>query len=167
MVPVAVVVAVVAGAALVRGYGRTSDFDRAAAVERTMARSAGRLDRAQAECYVDRVLADVGRRALETDPPPPELVARLTGIRIDCVGVANLGTVPGTSPPVTVPGVVRPQKPGDDPVLDALYQRCGAGSGAACDELFDKAASGSAYEAFALTCGGRTSEARCADRYPG
>jgi len=75
--------------------------------------------------------------------------------------------VAGTAPPVTVPGVVRPQKPGDDPALDALYQRCAGGSGAACDELFDRAAPGSVYEAFALTCGDRTSEKRCADRYPG
>ena len=142
-------------------------FDRTGAIERVLATSGGRLDRAQAECYVDRVLADIGRRGLESDPPPPELTARLTGIRIDCVGVANLGTLPGTLPPVTGDVVPRPQRPGDDPELDALHQRCAAGSGAACDQLFDRAAPGSEYEAFALTCGGRTSEERCADRYPG
>jgi len=45
--------------------------------------------------------------------------------------------------------------PGDDPALDELWVACGAGDGAACDELYFAAPSGSEYEDFGFTCGGR------------
>jgi hypothetical protein len=146
----------------------STNFDREHAVSDAINRSGGRLTRTQAECYVDRVVGELGSGTLDADPPPPERVSRLTQIRVDCVGVANLGTVAGTTPTVPPdPGVSDPRGPGDDPHLDALYARCQAGSGQACDSLFDEAPVGSVYEKFALTCGGRTSELRCADRYPG
>jgi hypothetical protein len=44
---------------------------------------------------------------------------------------------------------------GDDPALDALYDGCAGGSGAACDQLYTDSPVGSDYEAFALTCGER------------
>lgn len=44
---------------------------------------------------------------------------------------------------------------GDDPDLDALYDACDAGDGAACDELYWSSAAGSEYETFGGTCGGR------------
>jgi hypothetical protein len=44
---------------------------------------------------------------------------------------------------------------GDDPELDALYDDCAAGDGAACDNLYLSSAAGSAYEQFAGTCGDR------------
>jgi len=46
---------------------------------------------------------------------------------------------------------------GDDPTLDALYDACKAGDGQSCDDLFMDSPVGSEYEAFADTCGGRTS----------
>lgn len=45
---------------------------------------------------------------------------------------------------------------GDDPVLDGLWDACDAGEGAACDDLFLAAPTGSEYEEFGYTCGGRT-----------
>lgn len=45
--------------------------------------------------------------------------------------------------------------PGDDPVLDELYDACAGGDGAACDELFFTSPLGSEYERFAATCGDR------------
>jgi hypothetical protein len=132
-----------------------------------------RLTRAQAECYVDRVTAELGPAGLTPGSSvPPEQITRLTSIRVDCIGVANLGTDPPTTIPPTsqpgdsVPGEARPQGPGDDPALDALYRSCAAGDGAACDRLFDAAPLGSEYERFGSTCGDRTRELRCADVYP-
>lgn len=44
---------------------------------------------------------------------------------------------------------------GDDPELDALWDACEAGDGAACDELWLTSPFGSAYEDFGGTCGER------------
>ena len=44
---------------------------------------------------------------------------------------------------------------GDDPELDALYDSCAGGDGAACDDLYLNSAAGSEYEQFAGTCGDR------------
>jgi hypothetical protein len=43
---------------------------------------------------------------------------------------------------------------GDDEEFDALYDECGEGNGAACDELYWASPVGSDYEEFARTCGG-------------
>jgi hypothetical protein len=166
---VVVVVAMAAAVVLaVRWCEPVAEYDREGAVNRVVAAGGGRISRSQAECYVDRVLAELGSGALERPAEPrPEDVPRLTGIRIDCIGVANLGSAPasvGTVP--DVPGVSRPQRPGDDPRLDELYAQCEAGSGSACDELVDESPLGSEYESFGLTCGARTSEVRCAEVYP-
>lgn len=144
----------------------SEQFDRAGAVDGVVARYGDRLTREQAECYVDRVVDELGEAALDDQSPRAEHVARLTRIRIDCVGVASLGTrlPPSTRAPSDRAG---PAAPGDDPELDRLHAECVAGSGSACDRLFDEAPLGSVYEDVALTCGGRTSEPRCADRYPG
>lgn len=47
------------------------------------------------------------------------------------------------------------QNYGDDPELDALWDACQAGSGAACDDLYWESEFGSAYEDFGSTCGNR------------
>jgi hypothetical protein len=44
---------------------------------------------------------------------------------------------------------------GDDPALDALYDGCRDGDGAACDQLYTQSPRGSEYETFAYTCGDR------------
>jgi hypothetical protein len=146
----------------------SSSIDRSAAVDQVMERFEGRLTRSQAECYVDRVVDELGSDTLEQDRPPPEKVPRLTRIRTDCAGVASLGTSipPPTQEPVTGGGTA-PMKVGADPELDALHAACAEGAGEACDRLFDLAPLGSDYEDFALSCGNRTSELRCGERYPG
>jgi len=45
--------------------------------------------------------------------------------------------------------------PGDDAVLDALWDACGAEDGDACDNLYYDSPLGSDYEAYGYTCGGR------------
>jgi hypothetical protein len=54
---------------------------------------------------------------------------------------------------------------GDDPTLDDLWSRCEAGDGSACDNLFFESPSGSDYEQFGVTCGGRSdgSQETCVD----
>jgi hypothetical protein len=47
---------------------------------------------------------------------------------------------------------------GDDAGLDALVDDCRDGDGAACDSLFVESPSGSEYEVFGSTCGGRLPE---------
>ncbi|MEO1062237.1 MAG: hypothetical protein AAFZ07_12525 [Actinomycetota bacterium] len=55
---------------------------------------------------------------------------------------------------------------GDDPVLDALWDDCANGDGAACDDLYFDSPLGSAYETFGETCGDRVEAAAelCADQ---
>lgn len=47
---------------------------------------------------------------------------------------------------------------GDDPELDALWDSCGSGDGAACDELYWVSPVDSEYEAYGNTCGDRIKE---------
>jgi hypothetical protein len=140
-------------------------FDRPLAIDRTIDASGGRLTEAEAACYVDKARAKIGSSYLEPGVSVPASVGqRLTAIRDDCVGLTGLGV----QAPVSVPGTEsgnQPLRRGQDPQLDALWSRCAAGSGAACDELFDRAPIGSEYERFALTCGGRTAQMRCAAVY--
>lgn len=146
------------------------DFDRAAAVAQVRDRFGGRLDEEQAGCYVDRVREEVGTEALEDEADlTPQQVGRLTTIRIDCVGVENLAPVGSSTTRALDPTDTwlssQPARYGDDPQLDLLYDACESGAGAACDQLFELAAPGSEYEEFALSCGGRTRQLRCADVY--
>ncbi len=150
----------------------TPAFDRDRAIGDLVDANAGRLTREQAACVVDRVVAEVGAAQLAPGATPtPQQVERLTAIKVDCVGVANLGLGPATSTTLARTGVTgpgrEPQRYGDDARLDLLYTACQKGSGPACDQLFDASPLGSDYEEFASTCGGRTKELRCAERYPG
>jgi hypothetical protein len=153
---------------VVAGCSHGSDFDRGAAIDSVIGQGHGTITRAQAECYVDRVRDELGTAPLAPDyDPPPDVVPRLTNIRIDCIGVTNLGTAPPATvdPDLSLRDAL-PNHRGDDPTLDALYDRCATGDGAACDQLFDQAPVGSEYETFASTCGNRRAQLRCADAYP-
>jgi len=160
-----------AGVVVLLGAGCSSspEFDREAAVNRLIDGSGGVIERGEAECYVDRVTAEVGTGPLAAGAEPqPEQIRELTSIKIDCVGLDKVGasTSLSTVPPTSVDGVIpKPQAYGDDPALDALWDQCEAGSGVACDQLFELAPLGSAYEEFAGTCGRRTQELVCAAVY--
>lgn len=52
---------------------------------------------------------------------------------------------------------------GDDPALDRLWDECEAGTGSACDELFELAPLNSEYESFGLSCGDRPDELHCSE----
>ena len=150
-------------------------FDRSAAVARVIDSGGGRLDDAEAQCYVDGVHHQLGGRYLQPDASiPDDVAARMTSIRVDCIGVTNLGVTTTVDPAASDPSGSAtaatesgnlPRKRGDDATLDALYDQCAAGSGQACDDLFNRSPVGSDYEAFAITCGGRTTERSCAAVY--
>ncbi len=143
--------------------GRT--FDRALAIDRAVDASGDQLTAAQAACYVDRARTVVGSRYLEPDASIPASVqTRLAAIRDDCVGLGALASGQPVGVPVTEAGDL-PMHHGDDAALDQLWTRCAAGYGSACDDLFAQSPIGSQYEQFALSCGGRTSELRCAAVY--
>jgi hypothetical protein len=156
---------------VVTACSEAPSFDRGAAVQRVLDDSQGTMTRQQAECYVNRVADEVGSDQLDPNAhPAPNQMSRLTTIRIDCIGVANLGRTPasGTIRPLAPNETSArrlPQRPGDDAQLDLLYTACQQGNGQACDSLFDAAPAGSEYEEFAVTCGGRTREAKCADAF--
>ncbi|MGY1601118.1 hypothetical protein [Geodermatophilus sp. SYSU D00815] len=104
-------------------------------------------------------------------PPPPRRRTRATVVWVVAgsvlaaavlVAVVIGGRQLGRSQAdLVAPGAVttgRPAAPtelGDDPVLDGYAQRCHDGTLSACDELFGLAPSGSAYEQYGMTCGGR------------
>jgi len=164
---VGVAIVVVVGVAVLPG----DHFDRQAAAQRVVDASAGRITADQAGCYVDRVHAELGDAYLAAGArPPDDVVARLTAIRVDCIGIANLG-VDDTSPAAAGTGVPStesgnlPRRYGDDAALDQLYRDCREGIGQSCDELFGRAPVGSDYESFAVTCGNRTRELTCASVY--
>jgi len=161
---------VLAGALLALSLGACSSeptFDRAAAVDEVVRDSGGQLSQGQAECYVDRVVGELGTNALgPAGRTRPEYLPQLTRIRVDCTGIASLGTAaPTTATTADANLGSRPMRQGDDPELDALANNCTVTGGAPCDELFDRSAPGSAYEELASTCGGRTKEASCAATY--
>jgi hypothetical protein len=58
---------------------------------------------------------------------------------------------------------VGPAAYGDDPELDRLWDRCEAGEGVACDDLWNQAPIGSEYERFGVTCGEREEVLNCSD----
>ncbi len=156
------------------GASCTSDppFDRDATVQRVVADGGGRFTVQQAECYVDRTAEQLGSGVLAPDATvaAPQL-DRLTVIRIDCAGVASLGRTRGTELARKSDEIQRerqqPMKKGEDVQLDLLWDSCARGSGESCDRLFEAAPVGSEYEVFGQTCGDRTKELRCADRYAG
>lgn len=151
------------------GACASNGVDRTEAIAQVVDEAGGRVTEEQAGCYVDRVLDEIGPAPLRDGASiPPEQIARLTTIRVDCIGVANLG-VDTPSPVATAPfvgGLPGPKRRGDAAGLDALWDACEQGFGQACDDLFDQAPMASEYEDFGVTCGRRTREERCAAVYP-
>jgi hypothetical protein len=88
-----------------------------------------------------------------------ELVAGCRAARDDIARAAEPDDPPVDSPAPTD----QPDGYGDDPELDRLWVACEQGGGAACDELFELAPIGSAYEAFGVSCGDRPAVLDCDD----
>jgi hypothetical protein len=141
---------------LVTGACSSGGVDRDDAIARVIDEGAGRISPDQASCYVDRVLDEIGSAPLRPGAEiTPEQNAKITSVRVDCIGVANLGAGAGPTTPERPPegGLPGPRSRGDSPELDALWDACAAGFGQACDDL-------------GATCGRRTREVQCAAIYP-
>jgi hypothetical protein len=89
---------------------------------------------------------------------------------VSAIGIAVLAVACDYSDPIGTPqtatsstfetvipptSLTPPSDLGQDPDLDFLAQLCFEGDFVSCDDLFVNSASGSAYEAYALTCAGR------------
>ena len=137
-----------------------SAFDRAGAVD-ALVGSQGWTAR-EAGCWVDRVRADFGDDQLEAvlDQPGRAAGSAYAAVTVDCISSERLVAGATSTSATASPG--QPWTRGDDPDLDALWDRCAAGDGSACDELFEVAPLGSPYEEFAATCGGRGVQPVCA-----
>lgn len=108
------------------------------------------------ECVVD--LAQRRFRSGELDAVTRDELVR------GCTQAREVEVAVDAPPPTTDSlAFTEPIGRGDDPALDALWDRCAAGSGAACDELFAQAPLGSDYETFGLTCGERDDVLDCAE----
>jgi len=105
----------------------------------------------EANCIIEGLaeagiaLDDMTDQALGDNDPPAEAIdvsvgCLLGGITDD----TNLDTIMSDA-----------DNYGDDPTLDAMWDQCEAGDGAACDELYFSSPFGSAYESFGDTCGNR------------
>ena len=102
-------------AAVTLGACSHDGFDRNEAVQRVVDEGGGRVTEEQADCYVDRVLDEIGKAPLRPGATiPPEQIARMTTIRVDCIGVANIGADSPDQGTVVLPGgwAARPQEEG-------------------------------------------------------
>lgn len=113
----------------------------------------------EARCVKDRT-------ALLLDEPTMQLVVQGTADAASQAvfdGVLGACAFAAATPDDTLartPG--QPFTYGDDPELDRLWDECAASGTDVCDELFNRSAEGSEYEAFANSCGGRGVQVACA-----
>ena len=110
------------------------------------------LDDSDARCVAEGMIEEGGADAW----------AKFVGVALDDADASDLDEVMRTAGEACgIPDDAFDGPPvdafeyGDDPELDALYDDCAAGNGAACDNLYLSSAPGSAYEQFAGTCGDR------------
>ena len=118
-------------------------------------------------CVRDRLLTGWGLdlEDLTRDLNPEEEIVvdmALELCRFDPGRSPQGSAVPNDQPQVSENLLVAPtvfdptdEAPGEDPLLDALWEACGVGHPLSCDDLFYSAPRDSAYEQFAFSCGGR------------
>lgn len=163
----AAVIAAVAAFLLLGGDDDGGDRARIRAAMASQIRQDSELTKAQAECVADAVIDEMGTEKLKdvdfSADEPPEAIAddlfkaafaslEKCDIDPDTFGGGDTSDGDGTY--------------GSDPDLDDLYDRCADGDYQACDDLFNESPSGSEYEEFGDTCGGRNDPAGyCVELY--
>jgi hypothetical protein len=115
------------------------------------------LDDSDAECLGQGLIDSLGADALTslaTAADAPNLDAEIAAFGVEMLRIAEeCGIDPDAlddEPPTSDAFAY-----GDDPALDALYDDCAGGDAVACDDLYVNSPTGSEYEQFAGTCGGR------------
>ncbi|MCP5026808.1 MAG: hypothetical protein GY929_11050 [Actinomycetia bacterium] len=141
-------------------------FDREAAIVDLV--DAGSFTGADAACWVDGVVAELGREYVENPDLDLTRFEQQTMVTITASCVADLSDSPeaGSASVGSAVAADRPAEPmayGDDARLDRLWDACAAGNGLACDTLFWDSAPSSDYEAFAESCGSREEVGLCAE----
>ena len=103
---------------------------------------------------IDEPLADIARDICALDSSDPGSTAP-ADTRVLSPSEQRDAALPAAL--VRAPALFDPDDPppGADPVLDELWESCGAGSASACNALLYEATPGSEYEAYAFSCGGR------------
>lgn len=129
----------------------------------------GGMTEAQAACVVEGI-EDVDGMSIDyiaSDADPSEdqreamfaIVSEclLSGLQADTEEAAEATTTTTSAAETASAG---DEPPGTDPALDALWVDCSNGDDEACDTLFWEAPVDSDYEAYGLSCGGRTDGCR-------
>jgi hypothetical protein len=136
---------------------RADEYEAASAafLAVTMGEGLG-LDDGDAECLGQGLIDSLGADALGSlanaaaaaDPD-----AEVAAFGVEMLRIAeDCGIDPDA---LDDPSSTDPFAYGDDPELDALYDECAAGDAVACDDLYIDSPTGSEYELFGGTCGGR------------
>ena len=113
------------------------------------------VDESDATCMATAMIESEGAAetfdALVGSPTEPDTIT--SSFLLLGVGIFTAAESCGAS--LDFLGVGGADQYGDDPELDALYDACASGSGAACDQLFFASPIASEYERFGATCGDR------------
>jgi hypothetical protein len=121
-------------------------------------------ERSLAELEVDPAIAECVLRLAEDELAAGPLAdAELDELIVNC-SAAQSELDAWNNPVEPEPALAfsdEPQSFGDDPALDRLWTACEEGSGAACDQLFDRSPIGSDYEEFGVSCGDRADVLHC------
>lgn len=117
--------------------------------------SAAGVDEGDAACMAESVIGQVGPLAF-MDAMVGFLANPFSGAfleeeAITAADACGIDLEGGDPEPALEVG----QNYGDNPTLDALWDQCGGGDGAACDTLYNISEVGSDYERFGGTCGDR------------
>jgi hypothetical protein len=137
------------------------------------------LSSQQADCVAGLIVDEAGEDAFsdtdfDADDPPPEFVAAVLSVGLSTLSEecgldddAFTSSSNDTGTTQSEPGDAEEGSYGSDPELDALYDDCAAGDVEACDDLYFQSPSGSEYEEFGDTCGGRNEPSgTCQSLYP-
>jgi len=183
----AAVVVIVLAVLLLGGDDDDTSGVEARLASQIQSSSDGALDDGQADCVAGYLVDEIGEDRLadvdfDAEEPPAgmedELIAATFGAISECdIDPTALGGGGGdegsdvSDDPADdgeAPAEGGEGAYGSDPELDALYDECEGGDYQACDDLFLESPSGSEYEDFGDTCGGRNDPSGyCVDLYEG
>lgn len=115
-------------------------------------------------------LVGLGSREFDLDLLLPGAAADLDALLIDEMRLSCLDALAALSEEELAERTTFDTGPfniGDDDYLDELWFACDNGDGAACDQLWEEAPIGSAYEAFGVSCGNRPAILDCTEEMNG
>lgn len=121
------------------------------------------VDEDVATCAISILVDDTDPEVLRPDDERSPVQELLMEETFTACGLANGLLDEADDEPGELAFSNEPQTYGDDVGLDALWDRCAQGDGAACDELWLISPVGSVYEQFGVTCGERLDVLNCTE----